>query len=116
MALDDSRWYDQDALKAILVRYRKKILKEMDSVKDLTSLILRGSRRRWTRDELRQIKEHLLILGKKIPILLVFMLPGGTVLLPLLVEILDRRKRNIPVAEDRRKPVKQKKKIKGVMG
>jgi|GEM_PF-2903422 hypothetical protein len=108
MAVDYSGLLNREALKEILVRYRKKILQEMDAVKDLTSLVMRGSRRRWTPEELRQIKEHLLVLGKKIPVLLVFMLPGGTVLLPLLVEVLDRRKRNIPVAEERRKPLRKK--------
>lgn len=114
MTVDYSRLYNREVLKEILIRYRKKILHEMEAVKDLTSLIMQGSRRRWTSEELRRIKEHLLVLGKKIPVLLVFMLPGGTVLLPLLVEVLDRRKRNIPVAEDRRRPVKEKRREKTV--
>jgi hypothetical protein len=103
MSIDYSRLYDRDALKEILIRYRKKILKEIESVKDLTSLIMRGSRRSWTKEELRLIKNHFIVLGKKMPILMVFMLPGGSILLPLLVEVLDRRRKNLPVAEERRK-------------
>lgn len=107
MAVDYSRLYNREALREILIRYRKKIWKEMDAVKDLSSLLMQGSRRRWTAEELRLIKNHFLVLGKKMPILLVFMLPGGSVLLPLLIEVLDRRKKNIPVSHERRKSVKK---------
>ncbi|MEW6188033.1 MAG: hypothetical protein AB1585_20115 [Thermodesulfobacteriota bacterium] len=103
MTIDYSRVFNRAALKEILIRYRKKIQKEVDSVKDLTSLIMRGSRGRWTKEELRLIKEHFVLLGKKMPIFMVFMLPGGSILLPLLVEVLDRRRRNRPVTVERRK-------------
>ena len=104
MPIDYTKLFDREALKKILIKYRKKILKEIDSVKDLTTLLMKGTRRKWTRSELLEIKTHFVILGKKIPILMVFMLPGGTILFPLLIEVLDRRKQKIPVQEDRRKP------------
>jgi hypothetical protein len=112
MTIDYSRVFNSEALKEILIRYRKKILKEVGSVKDLTSLIMRGSRGRWTKEELRLIKEHFIVLGKKMPIFMVFMLPGGSILLPLLVEVLDRRRKNMPVAEERRKAGRRRTKVK----
>ncbi|MBI4765276.1 MAG: hypothetical protein HY787_11800 [Deltaproteobacteria bacterium] len=103
MTIDYSKLYNREALKGILAKYRKRILKEIDSVKDLTALLMIGTQRRWTKSELLLIKTHFIIIGKKIPILMVFLLPGGSILLPLLVEVLDRRKKNVPVSEEKRK-------------
>lgn len=107
MAIDDSKLFDREALKGILAKYRKRILKEIDSAKDLTSLLMKGTQRGWTKGELLKIKNHFVILGKKIPIFMVFLLPGGFILLPLLVEVLDRRKNNVPVSGDRRRALKK---------
>jgi hypothetical protein len=108
MTVDYSKLYDREALKEILAKYRKRILKEVDSVKDLTTLLMIGTQRSWTKSELLLIKTHFVIIGKKIPILMVFLLPGGLILLPLLVEVLDRRKRDIPVAEEKRSNFQEK--------
>ena len=107
MTIDYSKLFDREALKGILAKYRKKILKEIDSIKDLTSLLMKGTQGSWTKGELLKIKTHFVILGKKIPIFMVFLLPGGLILLPLLIEVLDRRKKNLPVIEDRRKVPKK---------
>ena len=47
---------------------------------------------KWTKEEKEQIKNHLKRLSLYVPILLIFILPGGSLMLPLLAEILDRRK------------------------
>jgi len=107
MTIDYSKLFDRKALKGILAKYRKRILKEIDSAKDLSSLLMKGTQRGWTKGELLKIKTHFVILGKKIPIFMVFLLPGGFILLPLLIEVLDRRKNNVPVTEDRRKAPKK---------
>lgn len=108
MIEDYSKLFNKDILQKILFCYKKKILKEIESIKDLMSLLMKGTRGKWTRGELIQIKSHFLILGKKFPIFMVFMLPGGTILLPLLIEVLDRRKKKIPVQNDRRKSLPNK--------
>ena len=107
MTIDYSKLFNREALKGILAKYRKRILKEIDSVKDLTSLLMKGTQGGWTKGELLKIKTHFVILGKKIPIFMVFLLPGGSILLPLLVEVLERRKNNVPVSGDRRKAPKK---------
>ncbi len=107
MPIDYSKLFDREALKRILAKYRKRILKEIDSAKDLTSLLMKGTQRGWTKGELLKIKTHFVILGKKIPIFMVFLLPGGVILLPVLIEVLDRRKNNVPVSEDRRKALQK---------
>lgn len=103
MIKDYSKLFNREALEEILIQYRGKILKEIDSAKDLMALLMKGTRGKWTKGELLKIKAHFIILGKKIPILMVFMLPGGTILLPLLLEVLDRRRKKVAVTRDRRK-------------
>jgi hypothetical protein len=108
MIKDYSKLFNRDALEEILIQYRGKILKEIESAKDLMALLMRGTRGRWTKGELFKIKSHFVTMGKKVPILMVFMLPGGTILLPLLIEMLDRRKKKFPVPEDRRRASKKR--------
>jgi hypothetical protein len=108
MTIDYAKLFNREILKEILVKYRKRILKEIDSVKELTSLLMKGTQRSWTKGELLLIKAHFILLEKKIPILLVFLLPGGSMLLPVLVDVLDRRKKNVPVSKERRKIFKKR--------
>jgi len=107
MIKDYSKIFNREVLEEILIQYREKILKEIGSAKDLMALLMKGTRGKWTKSDLAKIKVHLVSLGKKFPILMVFMLPGGTILLPLLVEVLERRKKNIPVSGEKRKDSKK---------
>lgn len=106
MTVDYAKLFDREILIEILTQYRKRIQKEIDSVKDLTALLMKGTRGKWTKNEILMIKAHFVTLGKKVPILMVFMLPGGIILLPLLIEVLDRRKKKVSVSKDRRKSPK----------
>jgi hypothetical protein len=108
MIKDYSNLFNREALEEILVQYRGKILKEISSAKDLMALLMKGTRGKWTKSELIKIKAHFVTLGKKVPVLMVFMLPGGLILLPLLIEVLERRTKKVPVPEDRRKSPKKR--------
>ena len=103
MIEDYSKLFNREALEEILIQYREKILKEIGSAKDLMALLMKGTRGKWTKSEILMIKAHFVTLGKKVPILMVFLLPGGLILLPLLIEVLDRRRKKAPVSKDRRK-------------
>ena len=48
---------------------------------------------KWTSEEIAEIRLHLRNISKLVPALIVFLLPGGALLLPLLAEVLDRRKK-----------------------
>jgi hypothetical protein len=48
MAIDYSKLFDREVLKGILAKYRKRILKETNSAKDLTSLLMKGTQGGWT--------------------------------------------------------------------
>jgi len=46
----------------------------------------------WTKEERVQLRNYLRRLVAYVPVLLIFLLPCGTLLIPILAEILDRRK------------------------
>jgi hypothetical protein len=98
----ESHLPDQETLKIILAKYRGKILGEVHSANDLIALLMKGAKRKWIPSELREIKVHLMNLSKTIPALMVFLWPGGLILLPLLIEVLDRRKKTLPISQERR--------------
>jgi len=64
-------------------------------VKGLMQLLMkiRNTDEPWTREEKKEIKKHLRNMSKMVPVIVIFILPGGTILLPFLAEILDRRKK-----------------------
>ncbi|MFZ5995415.1 MAG: hypothetical protein ACOYU4_10575 [Thermodesulfobacteriota bacterium] len=78
--------------KATFLRCRKEILEEVLQVQDLMGILMKGTHARWTEEDLAAIKKHLTHLAKRIPALSILLLPGGLVLLPILAEVLDRRK------------------------
>ncbi len=46
----------------------------------------------WTEEEITRLKVHLKHLSLYVPVLIIFILPFGSLLLPILAEVLDRRK------------------------
>ncbi len=47
----------------------------------------------WSKEERDELKYHLLRLSRRIPVLLIFLLPLGSLLLPILPQIMDRRRK-----------------------
>ena len=81
-------------LKRFYDKSKEAILREVLAVRGLMQLLMkrRNTKAAWTKDEKSEIKRHLKSLSKTIPMLLLFSLPGGSVLLPLLALALDRRR------------------------
>ncbi len=81
-------------LKRLIVINKEAILMEVLSIKGLMQLLMkiRNTDEKWTGDEKIQIKRHLKNIAKIIPAVAIFSLPGGSFLLPILAEALDRRK------------------------
>jgi hypothetical protein len=81
-------------VRGLLLRNREFILKEAVEVQGLMRLLMkhRNTGEKWTREELREIRAHMKEISKIVPVVVVFLLPGGTILLPFLAEVLDRRK------------------------
>jgi len=82
-------------VKRLIVNNKGFILQEVLAVKGLMQLLMkiRNTDQPWTREEKKEIKKHLRNISKMVPVIIIFILPGGTILLPILAEILDRRKK-----------------------
>jgi len=82
----------------LIMKNKEFILEEVLSVKGLMQLLMkqRNMNQEWTKEEIREIKKHLKNISKVVPALLIFLLPAGSLLLPLFAEILDRRKTKRP--------------------
>jgi hypothetical protein len=83
-----------NCFKRLLVGNREFILKEALEVRGFMQLLTkhRNTGLPWSKEEKRELKSHLRVISKVAPVMAVFFLPGGSLLLPLLAEVLDRRK------------------------
>jgi hypothetical protein len=81
-------------LKRLILVNKQAILMEVLSIKGLMQLLMKTRNRdeKWTREEKKEIMRHLKNIAKIIPVVAIFSLPGGSLLLPILAEVLDRRK------------------------
>jgi hypothetical protein len=80
-------------LRRLFIANRDFILKEVLAGKGIMQLLMkhRDTGETWTRSELRQIRLHFLSISLIVPALIVFLLPFGALILPVLAEVLDRR-------------------------
>jgi hypothetical protein len=81
-------------LKRLIIINKEAILIEVLSIKGLMQLLMkiRNTDEKWTWEEKKEMKRHLKNIAKIIPAIAIFSLPGGSFLLPILAEALDRRK------------------------
>ena len=80
-------------VKRLLTQNRQFILTEVLAVKGLMQLLMknRNTGQKWTREEKKEIKRHLRDVSKILPVIIIFLLPGGSLFLPVLAAVLDRR-------------------------
>ena len=67
------------------------LLTEVKETGELARLLAAASVRRLTRDETRRVQQQLLDVARTIPALAIFALPGGALLLPILIKVLPWR-------------------------
>ena len=81
-------------LKRLIIANKEAIIMEVLSIRGLMQLLMKTRNRdeKWTREEKKEIKMYLRNIAKIIPAVAIFSLPGGSFLLPILAEALDRRK------------------------
>ena len=81
-------------IRRLIITNKEAILMQVLSIRGLMQLLMktRNTDEKWTREEKIEIKMHLRNIAKIIPAVAVFSLPGGSFLLPILAEALDRRK------------------------
>lgn len=81
-------------LKSLILKNRDLIFSEAQRFQGFLQLFFkqRNTDLKWAKEEKQQIKNYLKRSSLYVPILIIFVLPGGALLLPILAEILDRRK------------------------
>ena len=83
-------------LKRHILKNRAMILQESQHIADFIQLLMkrRNTGVKWTGEEITRLKSHLKHLSLYVPALIIFVLPFGLFLLPILAEILDRREKS----------------------
>jgi hypothetical protein len=74
----------------LILRNKKRLIKEISESKDLMILLGQSTMRDLSKEEKQQVKKQLLDICKTIPSLAIFILPGGSLLLPLLVKFIPQ--------------------------
>ena len=86
-------------------RERDRLWLEMTQTRELMPLLMKQRNGyRWSAEDRRKIRRHLRMLMALSPYLLVFVLPGGLLVLPILAWWLDRRRQNRKAAAERASP------------
>lgn len=86
------QFYKQSAatVKLLIIRNKDRLARELDESGELVILLGQSTLRDLSTEEKVKVKEQLLDICKTIPSLTIFLLPGGTVLLPLLVKFIPK--------------------------
>jgi hypothetical protein len=87
-------------IRKLLVRYKTTIYSEVDYMKGFMALLMkpRNTEIPWTRTEIRALKRYIWHLAHYVPFVIIFLLPFGSLLLPVMAEVLDRRRERRPPA------------------
>lgn len=73
-------------VKLLIKRNKNRLIKELEESGELVILLGQSTLRELTTDEKDKVKEQLLDICKTVPSLTIFLIPGGSLLLPLLVK------------------------------
>jgi len=77
-----------DEIKLLLHKNKRRLNQELKQSKEAISLIKKATHTHLSEEEKEKIKIQLLDICKTIPALAVFLLPGGALLLPLLIKLI----------------------------
>lgn len=78
----------KEEIKALLLRNKLRLYQELSQSKEAMRLIKKSTHAKLNEEEREKVKIHLIDICKTIPALTVFLLPGGTLLLPLLIKLI----------------------------
>ena len=74
----------------MIKRNKKRLTKEIIESKELMQLLLQSTKRDLDATEKKKVKKQLLDICKSIPSLTIFLLPGGSLLLPLFIKFIPQ--------------------------
>ncbi len=82
--------YTSQMVKRLILRNKTRLLNEINQSKDLISLLSQSTYRQLTDTEQKKVKNQLLDIFKTIPNLAIFLLPGGSLLMPLIIKFIPQ--------------------------
>jgi hypothetical protein len=77
-------------VEVLISRNKNRLFKELSESKELMVLLAKSTRRDLDEKEKKKVKKQLLDICKSIPSLTIFLLPGGTLLLPILIKFIPK--------------------------
>lgn len=85
-------FYDQTTQLVITLinRNKKRLVKEISQSKELMVLLAYSTQRDLDKDEKKKVKKQLLDICKTVPSLTIFLIPGGSLLLPILIKFIPQ--------------------------
>lgn len=85
-------FYDQttDSVVVLIKRNKNRFLKEITESKELMQLLAKSTHKDLDQEEKKKIKKQLLDICKTVPSLTIFLLPGGSLLLPILIKFIPK--------------------------
>ena len=85
-------FYDQTTknVETLIIRNKNRLFKEITESKELMILLATSARRDLDEKEKKKVKKQLLDICKTIPSLTIFLLPGGSLLLPILIKFIPK--------------------------
>ena len=85
-------FYDQTTqlVLTLMNRNKKRLVKEISESKELMVLLAYSTQRELDKTEKKKVKKQLLDICKSIPSLTIFLIPGGSLLLPILVKFIPQ--------------------------
>ncbi len=85
-------FYDHttESVAVLINRNRNRLIKELSQSKELMQLLAKSTHKELDKDEKKKIKNQLLDICKSVPSLTIFLLPGGSLLLPILIKFIPQ--------------------------
>lgn len=85
-------FYDQTnkTVTKLITRNKKRLTKEIKESQELMLLLAKSTNKELSAEEKKKVKKQLLDICKTIPSLTIFLLPGGGILLPILIKYIPQ--------------------------
>ena len=85
-------FYDHttESVQILINRNKKRLVKELSQSKELMHLLAKSTHTDLDKEEKKKIKVQLLDICKSVPSLTIFLLPGGALLLPILIKFIPQ--------------------------
>ena len=85
-------FYDHttESVAVLIKRNKSRLIKEVSQSKELMHLLAKSTHKDLNKEEKKKIKSQLLDICKSIPSLTIFLLPGGGLLLPILIKFIPQ--------------------------